>query len=325
MGCHHQRGQPRRDRHRACAALRRGGTTRRQAGDQRGHAKPGDGKKHGDRHPGQRRPACSQVCHPEHQPAERQPEMPEEQRRRRASARTASWAPQRAAAGDPGAEHVGTAASCNEPSDQRGNAHWQVAAAVRRRLGSGRRGAGDGGQCAHQMVQVGSRLAFPSPSDCLSRVASGPDHSHGNGLIDLGLAQAPARYRLPGHRDVVLDGTQPVRSAALHGVLRCAARRHPASGSEQGNERAAHKRCGPDAEFHCVSCAGRRAALTTLVQARCAEPVDSLGCCPMRRRAALAQSAERFTRNEQVVGSIPTGGSAKFQLSTMIDDQVRCM
>ena len=25
--------------------------------------------------------------------------------------------------------------------------------------------------------------------------------------------------------------------------------------------------------------------------------------------AALAQSAERFTRNEQVVGSIPTGGS----------------
>jgi hypothetical protein len=29
----------------------------------------------------------------------------------------------------------------------------------------------------------------------------------------------------------------------------------------------------------------------------------------MRRRAALAQSAERFTRNEQVVGSIPTGGS----------------
>ena len=26
-------------------------------------------------------------------------------------------------------------------------------------------------------------------------------------------------------------------------------------------------------------------------------------------RAALAQSAERFTRNEQVVGSIPTGGS----------------
>jgi|SRR5580658_7925298 hypothetical protein len=27
------------------------------------------------------------------------------------------------------------------------------------------------------------------------------------------------------------------------------------------------------------------------------------------RHAALAQSAERFTRNEQVVGSIPTGGS----------------
>jgi hypothetical protein len=34
-----------------------------------------------------------------------------------------------------------------------------------------------------------------------------------------------------------------------------------------------------------------------------------LGCCLTRRRAALAQSAERFTRNEQVVGSIPTGGS----------------
>jgi hypothetical protein len=63
--------------------------------------------------------------------------------------------------------------------------------------------------------------------------------------------------------------------------------------------------------------------LTTLVQARCAEPVDSFGCCPMRRRAALAQSAERFTRNEQVVGSIPTGGSAKFQLRPMISDQVR--
>ncbi len=30
---------------------------------------------------------------------------------------------------------------------------------------------------------------------------------------------------------------------------------------------------------------------------------------PSSRRAALAQSAERFTRNEQVVGSIPTGGS----------------
>ena len=36
------------------------------------------------------------------------------------------------------------------------------------------------------------------------------------------------------------------------------------------------------------------------------------------RRAALAQSAERFTRNEQVVGSIPTGGSEKSQLDIMI-------
>lgn len=175
------------------------------------------------------------------------------------------------------------------------------------------------------MVQVRSRLTFPSPSDCLSRVAGGPDYSHGNGLIDLGLAQAPARYRLPGHRDVVLDGVQPVRSAALHGVLNCAARRRSASGSEQSDEHAAYKPCGPDAEFHCVSCAGRRSALTTLVQARYAEPVDSLGCCPMRRRAALAQSAERFTRNEQVVGSIPTGGSAKYQFSTVISDQVRCL
>jgi hypothetical protein len=30
----------------------------------------------------------------------------------------------------------------------------------------------------------------------------------------------------------------------------------------------------------------------------------------LSRSAALAQSAERFTRNEKVVGSIPTGGSA---------------
>jgi hypothetical protein len=31
----------------------------------------------------------------------------------------------------------------------------------------------------------------------------------------------------------------------------------------------------------------------------------------------------RNTRNEQVVGSIPTGGSRKSQLSSMISDQVR--
>jgi hypothetical protein len=42
-----------------------------------------------------------------------------------------------------------------------------------------------------------------------------------------------------------------------------------------------------------------------------------------RRRAALAQSAERFTRNEQVVGSIPTGGSTNSQFIAVIDDQVR--
>jgi hypothetical protein len=45
----------------------------------------------------------------------------------------------------------------------------------------------------------------------------------------------------------------------------------------------------------------------------------------MRRHAALAQSAERFTRNEQVVGSIPTGGSTKLPFSAMISDQaMRC-
>jgi hypothetical protein len=33
--------------------------------------------------------------------------------------------------------------------------------------------------------------------------------------------------------------------------------------------------------------------------------------CHTRWHAALAQSAERFTRNEQVVGSIPTGGSGQ--------------
>ena len=32
---------------------------------------------------------------------------------------------------------------------------------------------------------------------------------------------------------------------------------------------------------------------------------------PITVRAALAQSVERFTRNEKVVGSIPTGGSDK--------------
>ena len=32
---------------------------------------------------------------------------------------------------------------------------------------------------------------------------------------------------------------------------------------------------------------------------------------PITVRAALAQSVERFTRNEKVVGSIPTGGSIK--------------
>ena len=36
------------------------------------------------------------------------------------------------------------------------------------------------------------------------------------------------------------------------------------------------------------------------------------------RRAALAQSAERFTRNEQVVGSIPTGGSATYSHFTSV-------
>ena len=32
---------------------------------------------------------------------------------------------------------------------------------------------------------------------------------------------------------------------------------------------------------------------------------------PITVRAALAQSVERFTRNEKVVGSIPTGGSTE--------------
>src|SRR5258706_13935940 len=40
---------------------------------------------------------------------------------------------------------------------------------------------------------------------------------------------------------------------------------------------------------------------------------------PCGRRAALAQSAERFTRNEQVVGSIPTGGSLCCCSETFID------
>jgi hypothetical protein len=40
---------------------------------------------------------------------------------------------------------------------------------------------------------------------------------------------------------------------------------------------------------------------------------------PSGRRAALAQSAERFTRNEQVVGSIPTGGSLSCSSVTFID------
>jgi hypothetical protein len=57
------------------------------------------------------------------------------------------------------------------------------------------------------------------------------------------------------------------------------------------------------------------------VQVRRAEPVDSSGCRPPWRCAALAQSAERFTRNEQVVGSIPTGGSTRCELSSMISDQ----
>jgi hypothetical protein len=39
------------------------------------------------------------------------------------------------------------------------------------------------------------------------------------------------------------------------------------------------------------------------------DPVNCLPRRPTGRPAALAQSAERFTRNEQVVGSIPTGGS----------------
>src|SRR5260221_14030858 len=40
---------------------------------------------------------------------------------------------------------------------------------------------------------------------------------------------------------------------------------------------------------------------------------------PSGRRAALAQSAERFTRNEQVVGSIPTGGSGRSHISNSSD------
>ena len=36
------------------------------------------------------------------------------------------------------------------------------------------------------------------------------------------------------------------------------------------------------------------------------------------RHAALAQSAERFTRNEQVVGSIPTGGSRKLAHNCLV-------
>jgi hypothetical protein len=131
------------------------------------------------------------------------------------------------------------------------------------------------------MSQVRSRLAFPVPADSLPGVASGPDHGEGDGLIDLGLAQPLARRRLPGHRHVVPDGVEPVRSTALHRVIRGAARRRSASGREQGNEYAARERCGPDAEFHWVSRAGRRSALTTLVQAHRAEPVDSFGCRPL--------------------------------------------
>ena len=46
---------------------------------------------------------------------------------------------------------------------------------------------------------------------------------------------------------------------------------------------------------------------------------------PSGRRAALAQSAERFTRNEQVVGSIPTGGSLSCSSVTFIDLNFDCL
>ena len=39
---------------------------------------------------------------------------------------------------------------------------------------------------------------------------------------------------------------------------------------------------------------------------------------PGAGRAALAQSAERLTRNEKVVGSIPTGGSTTQALLTSV-------
>ena len=38
-----------------------------------------------------------------------------------------------------------------------------------------------------------------------------------------------------------------------------------------------------------------------------------------------ARYGAQNTRNEQVVGSIPTGGSRKSQFTTMISDQVRCL
>jgi hypothetical protein len=41
--------------------------------------------------------------------------------------------------------------------------------------------------------------------------------------------------------------------------------------------------------------------------------------------AERAGTVLRNTRNEQVVGSIPTGGSEKAQLSSMIGDQVRSL
>src|SRR5262245_4405198 len=48
-------------------------------------------------------------------------------------------------------------------------------------------------------------------------------------------------------------------------------------------------------------------------------PTDRLCALPPSgRHAALAQSAERFTRNEQVVGSIPTGGSATYSHFTSV-------
>ena len=46
---------------------------------------------------------------------------------------------------------------------------------------------------------------------------------------------------------------------------------------------------------------------------------------PITVRAALAQSVERFTRNEKVVGSIPTGGSAKTPAQSVCELGVLCV